>query len=129
MAWTISSSLTLMPPAAVLGVEHAALHDLVPDLVPDPLVVLEAHGAGVLPLAGVDGLLDDALICARVDAVAVHLAHGRAGEQAGASGDAAEIEHQPGKEGDGDHHHEGFGRIAKGLHQDSNPRDFEKLEV
>jgi hypothetical protein len=86
-----------------------------------------------LPLAGIDGLLHDALVGAGIDAATVHLAHRRLGEQAGTPGDPAQVEHQPGKERDSDHHHERFGRIAKGLHhrtiRGSNPKDSEEAEA
>ena len=69
-----------------------------------------------LTLEGVDALLDHRLVGPGVDALSVDLADGGTGEQTSAARDAAQVEHQPGEEGKGDHHHERLGGIAERLH-------------
>ena len=101
---------------AVFGFQHAALDELVPDLVPNLLVVLEPEGPGRLPLAGVDALLNHRLVRAGVDALTVDLPHRRLGKETGAARDTAQVEHEPGEEREGHDDHQRFGGVPKGLH-------------
>jgi hypothetical protein len=65
----------------VLLLEHGLLDELLPDLVPDLLDVLETHPSGVGPLALLDRLLDDGLVVAEVHRLAVDLSDRRPREQ------------------------------------------------
>ena len=100
----------------VLRFQDAALDELVPHLIPDLLVIFQAQRAGCLALPGVDILLNDRLVGPRVDALAVDLADRGLGQQTGAARDAAQVEHQPGEEGESDDDHQRFGGVAEGLH-------------
>ncbi len=104
------------PAARVFLVEDAVLDELLPDLIAHLLDVLQPEARGRLALAIVDGLLDHPLVGAGIHALAIDVADGGSGEQAGIAGDPAQVDDEPGEEGDGQDHHEGFGRIAESLH-------------
>jgi hypothetical protein len=70
----------LDPSPRVLGLEQLAGDELVPDVVPDGFVVVEAQTLGGLALAGLSGLLDLPLVHPRVDRPPVHPPGGRAAD-------------------------------------------------
>ena len=99
----------LDPVAAVLGVEHPLLDHLFPDPVPDRLEVLERQRCGGLPLGGFRLLLDDRLIGAGVDRLAVDRADGiRRAERAVIHAGEQEGHHEEGEE----HHGDLLGKLA-----------------
>jgi hypothetical protein len=68
-------------PPPILGIQDVALDDLIPDFVPDLLIVVQAHCAGALTLTSVDRLLDDILIRPSIYAAAVDFAYRLSGRQ------------------------------------------------
>jgi hypothetical protein len=99
-------------PAAVLGVQHAVLDQLLPDLVLDLVAILQGERCRRFPLPVVDGLPDELLVAPGIHRMAVDLA-GRGGPGQAPPVDAGghEDEHQKSEDGAGH-----LRTVAEGLH-------------